>query len=84
VREPQRLTDVPTGGRATLGPPTLEPTRSRRLAELGLRAGADVVVIARTSGGGRVVALAEDRIALDRDTVDRLVLAAPSPTAETG
>ncbi len=76
------LADVPAGGRATLGVPDLDPPRVRRLAELGLRAGAEVRVLVRTSGGGRVVALGDDRIALDRGILRRLPVAVPGRAPE--
>ena len=38
----------------------------RRLAELGIRAGEQVRVLHRTAGGGRVLAVADTRIALSR------------------
>jgi ferrous iron transport protein A len=45
-----------------------------RLAQLGLRAGAGVTVLARTSGGGRLVGVGTTRIGLDRDTSRQLEL----------
>jgi len=66
------LADLPLGRRVGVGPPLLEPDRVRRLAELGLRAGAEVVVLHRTAGRGRVVAVGDTRIALDLATLQRL------------
>jgi len=66
------LADVPAGEQATLGTPDLEAVRVRRLAEMGLRAGTSVTVLLRTAGGGRVIALGDDRIALDGGTLRRL------------
>lgn len=37
---------------------------TRRLAELGIRAGAGVRVVSRTSGGGAILAIGDDRIAV--------------------
>jgi ferrous iron transport protein A len=61
-----RLSDVPVGSSAVL---THHPSlhgAALRLAELGLRAGARVVVLHRTAGGGRIVGVGHARIALDR------------------
>jgi Fe2+ transport system protein FeoA len=68
------LASVPpgTGGRLTLG--SMPRTSGLRLAQLGLRAGAAVTVLARTSGGGRLVAVGTTRIGLDRDTSRQLAL----------
>lgn len=57
-----------------LASPRLEPARSRRLAELGLRAGARVTVLHRSAGGGRILAVGDARIALDRATLRLLPL----------
>ncbi|HEX2857231.1 MAG TPA: FeoA family protein [Propionibacteriaceae bacterium] len=46
----------------------------RRLSALGLRVGARVTVVHQTVGGGRIVAVAGARIALDRDVLARLVV----------
>jgi Fe2+ transport system protein FeoA len=75
------LADVPVGSRATLRGSLLSAVRTRRLAELGLRPGAEVTVLLLTSGRGRVVALAEDRIALDRHTLHGLYVDRPSDGA---
>ena len=45
----------------------------RRLAQLGLRPGADIQVLRVTAGGGRIVAVAGSRIALDRATATCLL-----------
>lgn len=41
----------------------------RRLAELGIRSGANIVAGQRTPGGGRVVAVAGSHLALDAETL---------------
>lgn len=79
------LADVPVGTRVVLGRPGGTTARARRLAELGLRAGARVHVVQRTAGGGRLVAVEDARIALDRGTlrlvpVVRTEDARPNPT----
>jgi len=40
---------------------------TRRLAELGIRAGTTVQVLTRTSGGGAILAIGDDRIAVSRE-----------------
>ncbi|MGN6608623.1 MAG: FeoA domain-containing protein [Jatrophihabitans sp.] len=52
-----------------------------RLAEFGLRRGALVTVLSRAAGGGRVVGVDGNRIALDRGTASRLGVT--SPDADT-
>lgn len=49
-----------------------EPDFRRRLSALGLRRGARLTVVHRTIGGGRIVAVAGARIALDRGVLARL------------
>ena len=66
------LAAVPMRTPVMLGSPRLDAARTRRLAELGLRAGAEVVVLHRTPGGGRVVAVEDSRIAIDRTTLRAL------------
>ena len=39
---------------------------SRRLAELGIRPGARLRILSRTSGGGAIVAIGDDRLAVSR------------------
>lgn len=78
------LADLPLGRRVDVGLPLLDPDRVRRLAELGLRAGAEVVVLHRTAGRGRVVAVGDTRIALDLATLRRLPVAQSSPAAMAG
>ncbi len=56
-----RLTEVGLGRASRL-----------RLAELGLRPGALLTVLARTAGGGRLVGIGTTRLALDRATVRHL------------
>ncbi len=63
---------APTGRRAREAAPN-----ARRLAQLGLRPGADLIVVMRTSGDGRVVAVAGSRIALDRLTAAGLRVVIP-------
>ena len=74
------LDAAPWGRPVVLGRPDLPPARPRRLAELGLRAGAQVTVLHRTAGGGRVVAVDDARVALDRATL-RAIPVRPDPRA---
>jgi Fe2+ transport system protein FeoA len=39
---------------------------TRRLAEMGIRPGVSVRILSRTSGGGAILAIADDRIAVAR------------------
>lgn len=66
------LADLEVGARATLTSLRLGAGLARRLAELGVRPGAEVTVLHRTSGGGRILAVADGRIALDRATASAL------------
>lgn len=75
------LAGVPAGRRVVLGDPKLDPAHTRRLAELGLRAGAEVLLLHRTAGRGRVVAVGDTRIALDRATLQQLPVASGAPEA---
>lgn len=43
-----------------------DPALRRRLGELGVRVGAHVTVSRRTAGGGAIVAIGDDRLALAR------------------
>jgi ferrous iron transport protein A len=65
------LNQVPVGTSARLVDVSDHPG-SRRLAELGLRPGAQVHVMRRTSGGGRLVGLGPSRMALDSATATAL------------
>lgn len=76
--EASTLAGQPVGRRVVMGVPRLDRARTRRLAELGLRAGAEVVVLHRTAGRGRIVAVGDTRIALDRATLQCLPLASAS------
>lgn len=65
------LNQVPVGSTARLAGTSAHPS-SRRLAELGLRPGADVQVMRRTAGGGRLLGLGHSRMAVDRATLRAL------------
>ena len=66
------LADAPLGMSLTLMRADGNPELCRRLAALGLRRGAQLSVLHRTAGGGRVVNVAGSRIALDRAMLRRL------------
>ena len=55
----------------------VEPTLTRRLAELGIRAGQHVTPVHRTAGGGRVLAVGDTRLALARSVLRRITVTAP-------
>jgi ferrous iron transport protein A len=65
---------MPPGTVGTLSLGSLPRGNALRLAQLGLRAGAAVAVLSRTSGGGRLVGIGATRIGLDRETSRRLEL----------
>lgn len=66
------LDAVPAGRTVVLGALQLPPLRVRRLAELGLRRGQRVAVLHRTAGGGRLLAVGDTRVAVDRATLRTL------------
>jgi ferrous iron transport protein A len=68
------LASVPLGATGLLALGDVPRSAGLRLAQLGLRAGAGVTVLARTAGGGRLVGVGTTRIGLDRDTSHRLGL----------
>ena len=74
------LDGVPSGRTVLLAAPEVPPARARRLAELGLRAGQRVHVLHRTAGGGRLLGIGADRIAVDRATLRALPVADEPPT----
>lgn len=74
------LDNAPIGTTVVVAAAQLSAPRTRRLAELGLRPGATVHVLRRTAGGGRILALQQARIAVDRWVLRRLAVApAPPP-----
>ncbi|GAA1393609.1 FeoA family protein [Luteococcus peritonei] len=66
------LAEAPFGESLTLMRAEGSPDLCRRLAALGLRRGAQLSLVHRTAGGGRVVNVAGSRIALDRGMLQRL------------
>lgn len=65
----------------TLAAPRLHGAVARRLYELGLRPGTEVVVLHRTAGGGRVVLVDGARVALDGATLRALPVTQRRPAA---
>ena len=63
------LVDWPVGHPAVFIETHAGPALGRRLAQLGVRSGAILTPLQRTPGGGLVVAVAEMRVALDRQSV---------------
>jgi ferrous iron transport protein A len=63
------LDGVAPGTGAVVTAVTLPVVRERRLAELGLRRGQPVRVLHRTTGGGRLLAVGDARIAVDSRTL---------------
>ncbi|MDY5784604.1 FeoA family protein [Corynebacterium sp.] len=60
------LLDIPVGAHAVISNNTADLIVARRLRELGLRPGAHVTVVQKTSGGGRVVRVGNTRYALGK------------------
>jgi ferrous iron transport protein A len=59
------------------GRPTTAVTR--RLAELGIRPGATLRIQSRTSGGGAILAIGDDRIAVSRQILASIEVGAEVP-----
>lgn len=70
------LRDIPLHVTARCAGIGLSPRTGRRLAELGLRPGARITPMARTSGGGLIVRVGGVRIALDAVAVDDITVRA--------
>lgn len=68
ARGDRSLAEISLDSWVILGAPDLAASHTRRLAELGLRAGSRVRVLFDAVGGGKVVAVAEGRVALDHAT----------------
>jgi ferrous iron transport protein A len=64
----QTVSDAPLGQPLTVAAVAADPRVIRRLAELGVRPGAKVAVLRRTAGGGRILNVADARVALDAAT----------------
>ena len=66
------LSSAPLGALLTFVRAEGNPALCRRLSALGIRRGAQVKVVHKTAGGGRVLSVAGSRIALDRGMLERL------------
>jgi ferrous iron transport protein A len=67
------LHEVPPGEAAVVVDLSRHP-RARRLAEMGLRPGAEVSVLRRTAGDGRLLGVGPARLAVDRVTASTLLV----------
>jgi Fe2+ transport system protein FeoA len=62
---PMELDQAPAGVRVVVESSRAATTPvTRRLAELGIRRGATLTMLSRTSGGGAILAIGDDRIAV--------------------
>jgi ferrous iron transport protein A len=78
------LADVRVGGYAVLVTGGgLDARQARRLIELGLRPGATVWVMMRTSGGGRVLGVDNLRIVVDKKTLTAIPVMVPRTMPST-
>ena len=66
------LADAPLGELALVSRTDVEGDLARRLAELGVRPGQRVTPLHPTSGGGRVLAVGDTRLALARSVLRRI------------
>lgn len=75
------LDKAPFGVALTVESSRVEPpATSRRMAQLGIRTGASVSLLGRTSGGGAIVAIGDDRLALSRDVLRGIQVQTGGPT----
>ena len=75
------LDDAPVGASLRILVTSGPDDARLRLAELGIRPGEHVIVIQRTSGGGRILGLGDGRIAVDRPTARRIEIEHLTPAA---
>lgn len=73
----QLTTDIPV---TVLGSRANTVEGRRRQAEMGIRSGAVLRILARTAGGGAILAIGDDRLAVSR-AILRSVLVADTDTA---
>lgn len=69
------LADAPFGAPLTVVANSAGQTLDRRLAMLGIRSGATVTIVSKTTGGGRVVFVAGARVALGRAALGQVRVA---------
>ncbi|MEZ5094958.1 MAG: FeoB small GTPase domain-containing protein [Nocardioides sp.] len=66
------LSEAPYGATVTVVDSHTTPAMRRRLAEIGIRPGAEVQVLHHSHGGGRVLGVAETRIAVGLDALSSI------------
>lgn len=71
------LDEAPLGQGALVASADVEPALARRLAELGIRGGQVVTPLHRTTGGGRVLAVGDSRLALAGSVLRRIEVSEP-------
>jgi Fe2+ transport system protein FeoA len=80
ARPGQHLTVLgPSGPGTPAHPGGTTRAISRRLAELGIRPGAAVRIQSRTSGGGAILAIGDDRIAVSRQILASIEVGTEAP-----
>jgi Fe2+ transport system protein FeoA len=70
----------PSGSGGPTRPGGTTGSVARRLAELGIRPGAALRIQSRTSGGGAILAIGDDRIAVSRQILAGIEVEAEVPT----
>ncbi|QYH20317.1 ferrous iron transport protein A [Corynebacterium aquatimens] len=73
------LFDVPIGDHAVITAAMVDAKLDRRLRELGLRSGAEVTVMQKTAGGGRVVKVRDTHYALDKYALKHILVDVKEP-----
>ncbi len=87
VSEPLTVLEAPVAVELTLAQSRVDASLGRRMAALGLRTGTPVTVLQKTAGGGRLLAVAGARIAVDREVAAHLQVtpvAAGQPDSRPG
>ncbi len=76
---PGALADVSIGHHAVIADSRrVDAAQRRRLAELGLRPGAEVQVLMRTAGGGRLLAIDDARVVVGREILGQIGVGHPA------
>ena len=71
--------DTASGAVAASGAVPASGAVARRLAELGIRPGATLRILSRTSGGGAIISIGDDRIAVSRQILAGIEVAPEVP-----
>ncbi|MFI5505645.1 ferrous iron transport protein A [Corynebacterium kutscheri] len=77
IVETSPLSAIPVGKKCVLTEvedTELSHDMRRRMAELGLRAGAELTVCQKTAGGGRVIKISNTRYAIDKNTSTHIIV----------